>query len=212
MQSSTSQRVNDRMGVSGLLGLVAVAAVGYVITGDIFSAILGPAVVGLVIVSMAYAESTGTDVRYVKICIYAVGVAGGVVMGIAPTIPAWFGFGVTVVSIWLLADIVVDLYERDREQFPAPHSIEDTQQADIAVEIWVALGDKSYLGVDAIADRLEVGEERIEPVLADMCEKGLLERDDEQYRIHPEVGSVPSVLRRAWSRILRPARIVTYLT
>lgn len=211
MEDSARQRVMDRLGVGGLLALPAVAVVIYVTTGDAFSAIIGPGVVGLVIGSMAYAESTDTDVRYIKSVIYAVGIAGGVIMAISPPIPTWFGVGVAVVSAWLLVDTIVDMYERDRDQSPLPHSFEDKQRAEIGWAIADELDNQEYRHQETIADRLDVGEQRIESVLVDMCERGLVERDGERYRLHSDSESFSFGLRRLWSRILRPARIVRHL-
>lgn len=201
----------DRIGIGGLLALPVVAVIIYLTTGDAFSAVMSPAAVGLVISSMAYVDSTDTDVRYLKTVIYAAGIAGGVIMALSPTVPTWFGVGVAIVSAWLLLDTIVDLSERNHEQSPLPHSIEDQQRADTAWAVVDELADAEYLSLETIADRLDASKQRIEPALADMCERGLVERDGDRFRLHPDSESLSFVLHRLWSRILRPARIVRHL-
>lgn len=212
MEPGPRERVVDRVGLSGLLALPLVAAVVYVATGDAFTALVGPTAVGAVIGAMALAESADVDVRYVKGALYVLGVAGGAVMSVSPQIPGWFGVGLAVASAWLLVDTLVDLYEGNPAGIALPHSIEDELHADVAVAVVTELDGGETVTPEGVAERLDVGVSRVESVLADLRERGLVTRTEDGYRLDPEYGSLSHTVRRLANRLTRPLRIIRYVS
>lgn len=200
--------MRDRTGTAGLAALPAVGVAVYLLTGDPVTAVIGPAAVIAVLVAVATAETVDADVRYVKLGVFLLGVVGGAVMYVSPDVPAWGGAGTAAVSLWLAADTIVALRETVKTSGPRPHSVEDTIQSGVATAIVAELDGDESMSIPALSDRLDVGQERVAPVVEDLVAHDLLRQTDDGYRLHPEYGTSRFAARRFLGRLGRPARLL----
>ncbi|MBO4247965.1 hypothetical protein IL252_09075 [Halomicrobium sp. IBSBa] len=107
-------KLSERVELKDVIIIPAVALVLYLTTGDVFTSVIGPAVVMLVFLTFAAVDVTNNDIRYVELAIFVAGIAGGVIMYSSTDIPAWFGVLVTLVSLWWAGTSLVDILRRNR--------------------------------------------------------------------------------------------------
>ncbi|WP_226040738.1 hypothetical protein [Natrinema sp. DC36] len=109
------RKLIERIGVREIVVLPVVSLVLYLATGDLYISIIGPVVVALVSLAFATVDIINGDRRYVKLGVFIFGIAGGAIMFVSASIPAWFGIMIALVSLWWTASTLVNISQHDWE-------------------------------------------------------------------------------------------------